>query len=117
MSHQVFYPIVTTLTYATSIIPSGNGPSNILNIPAITGNITFSTVAGTPQDGNSLVFRLNYTSGTPVLTFPGGANGFSFGSDVTTGLIPTGSPQNFEMAFKFCTATTGWRAVAIVRGF
>jgi hypothetical protein len=103
-----------TVAYAATVTPNAD-TTDVLNIGALTNNITVANPTGTPVDGQNLRVRFRQ-DGTGGWTSTFGAN-FAFGTDVTTALIPTTASAKYEMLFTWNATDSKWRATAIVRGF
>lgn len=109
-----YVPRSVTVAYAATVTPDSS-TTDVLNIGALTGNLTLDNPAGTPADGQNLRIRFSQDStGGRTITF---ASEYAFGSDITTSLVPTTASANWEMLFTWNSANTSWRAVAIARGF
>lgn len=109
------FPLVTSVSYASTVTPVGGSRFNVFNIGTQTGNITIAAPSGTPVDGNQIEVRfvINATGGYTT-TFN---SVYAFGTDVTTALIPTAANSKFEIKFIYDATDSKWRAVAIARGF
>ncbi len=105
---------VTTVAYAATVTPNAN-TTDLLNIGPLTGALFLANPTGSPADGQNLRIRLSQdSSGSHAVTFD---TGYSFGTDITTALIPTAASKGWEMLFTWDAALSLWRATAIVRGF
>lgn len=105
---------VTTVAYAATVTPNCD-TTDVLNIGALTGNLTIANPTGTPRDGQTLRVRM-LQDGTGSRTVSYGAN-FAFGTDVTAALEPTAASAKWERIFEYNATDSKWRAVAIIRGF
>lgn len=104
----------TTVAYSATITPNC-GTTDVLNIGALTGNITIANPTGTPVDGQNLRIRMSQdATGNRTVSF--GTN-FAFGTDITTAMIPTVASAKWELLFTWNATDSKWRAVALVRGF
>lgn len=103
-----------TVAFAATVTPNAD-TTDVLNIGALTGNITIANPTGTPVDGQNLRLRLAQDgTGSRTLTW---GNAFAFGTDVTAALIPSAASAKWEMLFTWDAADSKWRAAAIIRGF
>jgi len=103
-----------TAAYSATITPNGD-TTDILNIGALTGNLTIANPTGTPIDGDRLAIRL-LQDGTGSRTVSFGT-AYAFGTDVTAALIPSTASAKWEMVFQYHATDAKWRAVGIARGF
>lgn len=107
-------PGSTVVGFSSTITPNVNQTS-VLSIGPLTANITIANPIGSPIDGQRLRLRMEQDGvGGWTTTF---GSAFSFGSDVTTALIPTTASAKYEMIFAWHTASSKWRCLAIARGF
>jgi hypothetical protein len=105
---------VVAAAYAATVTPNAD-TTDVLNIGALTGNITIANPTGTPVDGQNLHIRLQQdATGSRSVTW--GA-GYAFGTDVSAALMPTTASADYEMLFTWNATRSKWRAMAIVRGF
>lgn len=104
----------TTVAYAATVTPNCD-TTDVLNIGALTGNITIANPTGTPVDGQSLRLRLAQdATGSRTHTF---GSAYAFGTDVTAALLPSTASAKYEALFVYNAVAEKWRAVSIVRGF
>lgn len=105
---------VVSEAYAATVTPAGD-TTDVLNIGALTGNLTMAAPTGTPTDGQKITMRLAQDgTGSHVITWNAA---FDFGTDVTEALIPTAASSKWEMVFQWHAGDSKWRAVGIARGF
>lgn len=107
-------PRVTVVEFDTSVVPDADS-TDILEVGALTDDVTIADPTGSPADGQRLVIRLvQDEEGERVVSF-GAA--FAFGSDVEASGCPTSASEAWEMSFRWCASEETWRAVGMVRGF
>lgn len=104
----------TTASYAATVTPNVD-TTDLLNIGALTGNITIGAPTGTPSDGQTLRIRL-LQDGTGGRTVTWNA-AFAFGTDVTSAMDPIAANSKWERLFSWHAGDSKWRATGIVRGF
>lgn len=103
-----------TAAYAATITPDVDS-TDVLNIAALTGNVTIANPTGTPHDGQALRIRFTQdATGSRTHTF---GTAYAFGTDVTAALLPATANAKYEALFVYNAVTSKWRAVSIVRGF
>jgi hypothetical protein len=107
-SLSVSVPYIATLT------PPLGPDATTIDISTLTGPITINQPAGRPIDGQTIRFRFQQDGSGHAITFSGA---YVFGSDVTSGLMPTTAGANFEILFSYHVNTGLYRALAISRGF
>ncbi len=107
-------PRVTTVAYAAAITPNCD-TTGVLNVGALTGNLTMQAPAGTPRDGQTLTMRIS-TDATAGRTITWNS-AYAFGTDITTALIPTTANAKWQLIFQWSAADAKWRACGLVRGF
>lgn len=104
----------TTVAYAATVTPNA-ATTDVLNIGALTGNITLANPSGTPVDGQNLRIRmLQDATGGRTVSF---GTSYAFGTDVTSAMIPTTASAKWELLFTWNATDSKWRASAIIRGF
>lgn len=104
----------TSVSYAGTVTPNAD-TTDVLNVGTLTGALTLAAPSGTPRDGQNLRIRFAQdATGGRAITFNAA---YAFGTDVTTGLIPTAASARWEMLFTWHAGDAKWRAVSIVRGF
>ncbi len=108
-------PVLQSISYASTITPDGSNPRSLANVGTLTGNLTIAAPSGTAADGNELGFRF-VQDGTGGRTISWNS-AFAFGTDITTGLIPTAANAKWEMKFVYNSTASKWRALALARGF
>lgn len=117
MELRAMKPIAITSAYASTVTPSiGTAGANlVLNIGALTNNITVDNPSGTPTDGQLITLRMkqNATGGFSVAW---GTN-YTFGTDATAALIPTAASASWRMLWEYNSTEGRWEAMAIARGF
>lgn len=106
----------TTVAYAATVTPTLPSSGDlVLNIGALTGNVTVANPTGAPTDGQTLRLRMAQ-DGTGSWTASFGT-AYAFGTDVPSSTVPTAASAKFELLFSYCSADLKWRASAIIRGF
>jgi len=100
--------------YAATITPNAD-TTDVLNVGALTGNVTIANPTGTPRDGQTLRIRF-VQDGTGSRTTTWGS-AFAFGTDVPSSLVPSTASAKSEVLAAWCAADSKWRVLAIVRGF
>lgn len=107
-------PRISTVSYGATVTPDCS-TTDVLNIGALTGNLTLAAPSGTPVDGQILTVRL-VQDGTGGRTITYNAI-YAFGTDITAALDPTAASSKWERVFQYHSGDSKWRAVGIVRGF
>lgn len=106
-----------TYSYATEITPDSDS-YDIINISSLTGNITILAPIGAPTDGQKMLFRQQQgNSGGYYTTLFTGTNGFSFCSNVNSGMFPFGSGNKWEWNTNYNLTESKWRVNGIAVGF
>lgn len=115
-SNAAYQPLVraTTVAYAATVTPNAD-TTDVLNIGALTGNLTLAAPTGTPRDGQTLMLRLQQDgTGSRTITYNAA---FAFGTDVTAALDPSTASAKWTRLFAWNASDSKWRALAIARGF
>lgn len=111
-----YQPLVraTTVAYAATVTPNAD-TTDVLNIGALTGNLTLAAPTGTPRDGQTLMLRLAQdATGSRTITYNAA---YAFGTDVTAALDPSTASAKWTRLFAWNASDSKWRALAIARGF
>lgn len=105
---------VTSATYAATVTPNAD-TTDVLNIGALTGDITIAAPTGTPKDGQTLTIRfVQDATGSRTVTWNAA---FAFGTDITAAQEPTAASAKWERTFEWNATDSKWQATGIVRGF
>lgn len=102
--------------YALTVTPTISFDDLVLNIGALTGNVTVANPVGaTPTDGQHITIRfVQDATGTRTYTF---GTAYAFGTDVTVAMLPTTANAKCELILQYNATDSKWRAVGIARGF
>jgi hypothetical protein len=104
-------------SYAPNITPNA-ATTDILNIGALTGNVTIANPTGTPVDGQKMTIRLEQDStGGRVVSVGTGTGSIVYGTDITAALHPTTASAKWEILIQWHAGDSRWRVKAIARGF
>lgn len=101
------------VAYAASITPDIDSYGTF-NVGTLTGTLTVNNPTGTPTDRQPATFRFVQNATGYAITW--GAN-FAFGTDITSGDIPSTASAKFEVAFRYHSGDSKWRCIGLVRGF
>jgi hypothetical protein len=88
---------------------------DVIEVGALTGNLTTLVVSGTPTDGQTLrvSFQQDGTGGRTI-TWP---SDVAFGTDYTSAMIPTTASAKWGLTLTYNSAAAKWRVTAMARGF
>jgi hypothetical protein len=88
---------------------------DVIEVGAMTGNLTTLVISGTPTDGQTLrvSFQQDGTGGRTI-TWPAGV---AFGTDYTSAMIPTTASAKWGLTLTYNSADAKWRVTAMARGF
>lgn len=88
---------------------------DVIEVGAMTGNLTTLVVSGTPTDGQTLrvSFQQDGTGGRTI-TWP---SDVAFGTDYTSAMIPTTASAKWGLTLTYNSAAAKWRVTAMARGF
>lgn len=96
---------VSSVSYSASITPNGD-TSDIVEIGALTGNLTLNAPSGTPTSGQELEIVITQDgTGGRTYTFD---SAYQFSGDITTSILPTAANAKFRLVFKWSTVSTKW---------
>lgn len=101
-----------TTDFVTPFTPNAN-LGNVIDINALTGSVTMNAPTGTVTNGQLLQFRFQYNN-TGYLTWN---SSYAFGTDITTGMLPTASGSKFEIGSRYHSGDSKWRIIGLTRGF
>jgi hypothetical protein len=105
---------VTSVSYGATVTPNAD-TTDVLNVGALTGDITIAAPTGTPKDGQTLTIRfVQDGTGSRVVTWNAA---FAFGTDITAADEPTAASAKWQRIFEWNATDSKWRATRIVRGF
>lgn len=111
-----YSPLVraTTVAYAATVTPNAD-TTDVLNIGALTGDLTLAAPTGTPRDGQTLMVRFAQDgTGSRTITYNAA---YAFGTDVTAALDPSTASAKWTRLFAYNASDSKWWALAIARGF
>lgn len=106
---------VQSTAYAATVTPALPSGDLVLNVGALTGNVTLGNPTGTPVDAQRITYRL-VQDGTGTRTVAVDTQ-FAYGTDVTASLHPTTASAKWEFTVQWNATDSKWRAIGIVRGF
>ncbi len=87
---------------------------NTVDIGVVTGSLTMNVPTGKIRDTQTIYLRFQIGQSGQFITWN---SGYAFGSDIVTGMIPTGSGSKFEVGCRYHSRDLKWRVVGLVRGF
>lgn len=102
-----------TVAYAASITPDIDNYGTF-NVGTLTGTLTVNNPTGTPTERQPMTFRFVQDGTGYAISW--GAN-FAFGTDITSGDIPSTASAKFEVSFRYHVGDSKWRCIGLVRGF
>jgi hypothetical protein len=107
---------ITSVSYAATITPAlPTSGDLVLNVGALTGNVTIANPTGTPTDGQTMRLRLSQdATGGRTITW---GSAYKFGSTVQTTDIPSAASAAFEMVLSYHAGSSQWRVLGIDAGF
>ena len=97
----------------TPITPSLS-VGNVIDIAALTGDTTINAPTGPVDNGQLLQFRFQQGNTGYYLNWN---SIYAFGTDIVTGMMPTGSGAKFEVGCRYHSGDNKWRVIGLVRGF
>jgi hypothetical protein len=109
-------PSVQSLTYASTLTPGDPAGGNIYDVGTLTGSPTLDVPAGTPANGDEVVYRFTADGGGGyTITWAGG---YAFGTDLlSTDISPVTASKSFEVTCRYHSTSSKWRVVGLTRGY
>lgn len=102
-----------SVAYAASITPDIDSYGTF-NVGTLTGAPTIENPSGTPTDRQPATFRFVQDGTGRVISW---GTSYAFGTDITSGDIPSTASAKFEVSFRYHSGDSKWRCVGLIRGF
>lgn len=102
-----------SVAYAASITPDIDSYGTF-NVGTLTGTITVNNPTGTPVERQPMTFRF-VQDGTGYAISWGSM--YAFGTDITSGDLPTTANADFEVSFRYHVGDAKMRCIGLARGF